>query len=243
MTISTRLFLIITVSLVAFSSTYKTKSKTPLTKQYIHSQTELTSHPHARCQKFLSKKKTEKEGEKDVNHIRNEPEFLWSPPHNNNLPHSNLPQNKLPHKNLPHNKLGGDKNPIQVAAQSKEFATYLYFPGERGIGDEDSEEGTGDKELVGIGSMEEDLAKVEERTKAFGKDLDKVGFQKRIWAAWGLKKFGTKQIFDSKSAKTAIISFAKALNKVETDVTAIEEEEKEEKIKQHWMKKYHRRLG
>ena len=154
-------------------------------------------------------------------------------------PHNNPPPNNKP----PHNKLGGDKNPIEVADQSKEFATYLYFPGERGIGDEDSEEGMGDKELVGIRSMEGDLAKDEERTKTLGKDLDKAGFQKRIWAAWGLKKSGPKPNFDPKSAKTAILSIAKALNKVETDVTAIVEEEEEEKTKQHWMKKYYRRLG
>ena len=92
--------------------------------------------------------------------------------------------------------------------------------------DEDSEE------PVGIPNMEGDLEKVEVKSKMLRarKDLDKVGFQR-----------GVKQ----SRPKSAIISSAKSLDKVEryptTSTKVKEEEEEKETPTGHWLKKYYRR--
>ena len=198
MTLSTLLLLFIT-PIIALSSTYKTIGKNP-PKQSTHSQTEptmslpkvmMTSHPPARGQKSLSKKKTEKERKNQQvgTHLPNEPEFLGL-----------LYSKKA-------SKLENDMK------RSKEFATYPHFGGEEGREDTDIEEGSDDinKEVIGIPNMEDDLAEVGEKRLKKRRKMENAESQRVLKKS---EHSATKKVsltFDSKSARRAIKSFAKQI--------------------------------
>ena len=141
---------------------------------------------------------------------------------------------------------------MQLAAQSKEFATYLHFEGEEGKEDKDTE----DKEVIGIPNMENDLEELEERTEKLSnrKENEKVRNRKEMDDKVGRKKCLSKSepthwpspSFDSKSAKRAIESFAKLLGKAKREIAGVtvpEEEQVEETPTRFWLRKYYRRLG
>ena len=240
MTLST-LFLILISPLVALSSSYKTMSNPP-PNQSFHPQIEptkvFTSHPHATGPKSLSNKNTEKGGKNQ--RVQNQPETLGP------LLHSKVAF-----------KLIGDKktrslNSMQLAAQSKEFATYLHFEGEEGIEGKDIE----DKEVIGIPNMENDLEELEERTEKLSnkKENEKVRNRKEMDDKVGCEKCLSKSepthwpspTFDSKSAKRAIESFAKLLGKAKREIagiTVLEEGQEEGTPTRFWLRKYYRRLG
>ena len=150
MTLSTLLFFLIS-PLIGLSSTYKTISNTQSQTEPTMSRREemMASHPPARGQKLLPKKSRERErkNQQVVNHLPNEPEILG-------LPYSK----KENYKKI-------SLNPLQLAGDlSKEFATYLHFPGEEGTEDRDAEVGLDniDNEVIGIPNLEYDLAEVGE---------------------------------------------------------------------------------
>ena len=137
---------------------------------------------------------------------------------------------------------------MQLAPQSKEFATYLHFEGEEGIEGKDIE----DKEVIGIPNLENYLEELEERTEKLSnrKEMDdKVGRKKCL--SKSEPTHWPSPTFDSKSAKRAIESFAKLLGKAKREiaglnplgVTVLEEEQEEGTPTRFWLRKYYRRLG
>ena len=199
MTFSTLLLISIS-SLVAFSSTYETISSPP-PKQPFHSQTEpievMTSHPHARGPKTLSNK-----NQKVATHLPNEPEILGPLQHSKGA-----------------FKLGGDKktrslNPIQLAAQSKEFATYLHFEGEEGKEGKDIE----DKEVK----------------------KDKKCLSKSEPTHWPSPTFDSKS---AKRAIESFAKLLGKAKREIAGITVLEEEQVEETPTRFWLRKYYRRLG